>query len=373
MKKLCLKPAIIIILFFTVCLLLISCGSKSPKLQSPEAIPVAADTAKQEEVVYYDEYPGTIVALNQVQITPQVTGYITGVFFKDGQHVNKGQLLYTLDQQQYQANVLQANANYKVAESNLQMAQQDADRYLFLQKNDAIAKQVVDHSLAALQAAKMQLLAAQAAIQNVRTGLKYATIYAPLSGTIGISQVKPGAAVSPGVTLLNVISSDDPIAADFNVDEKEIGRFEELEGLPLDKTDSTFTIALPDGQLYPFSGRVSLLDRAVDPQTATIVTRLEFDNPANVLKTGMSCTIRVQNKKGEKQILIPYKAVSEQLGEYFVFIINKNIVRRQKILPGRAIGSNIVVQKGLNEGDLIVTEGTARLKAGSLVRITGMQ
>src|ERR1700754_53569 len=179
----------------------ISCGSNaSAKPLQQTATPVSVVSAKLEQVTYYDEYPGTITALNQVDITPQVSGYITGVFFKDGQHVMKGQLLYTMDQQQYQANVLQADANYKAAEANLQMAQQDADRYLYLQKNDAVATQLVDHSLASLQAAKMQLAAARAAIQNVQTGLKYSTIHAPLSGTIGISMVKPVAAVSPGVT-----------------------------------------------------------------------------------------------------------------------------------------------------------------------------
>jgi RND family efflux transporter MFP subunit len=352
----------------------ISCGSSaSPTPPTAAAIPVTVSNAKLELADYYDEYPGTVTALNEVNITPQVSGYITQVHFKDGQHVVKGQILYSMDQQQYQANVLQADANYRVSEANLKMAQQDADRYLYLQENDAIAKQLVDHSVAGLQTAKMQLEAAKAAIQNVQTGLKYSTIYAPLSGTIGISMVKPGTAVSPGVTLLNTISSDDPVAVDFNVNEKEISRFEQLQQQPINKTDSTFMIELPNGKLYPFNGHVTLLDRAVDPQTSTIKTRIAFNNPSNELKTGMSCVVRVHGNNTQPQLLIPYKAVTEQLGEYFAFVVNQNMVRQQKITIGRVIGDNIIVNAGLHAGDVVVEEGTGNLKTGSTISYNSKQ
>jgi len=364
------KFILIIAITGTGSFLWVSCGtSAAPTKQQSIAIPVTVVQAKLEQTNYYDEYPGTITALNQVDITPQVSGYITGIYFKDGQHITKGQLLYTMDQQQYEANVLQADANYKAAEANLQMAQQDADRYLYLQKNDAIAKQLVDHSLAGLQTAKMQLAAAKAAIQNVRTGLKYSTIYAPFSGTIGISMVKPGTSVSPGVTLLNTISSDDPVAIDFNVDEKQITRFEKLQQQPIIKSDSTFMIVLPSGELYPFSGHVSLLDRAVNPQTGTIKTRLVFKNESNALKTGMSCVVRVQRSSTQPQLLIPYKAVTEQLGEYFAFVINTDTVRQQKITTGRVVGDNIIVNTGLHAGDVVVAEGTGNLKSGSIISV----
>ncbi|RYZ18988.1 MAG: efflux RND transporter periplasmic adaptor subunit, partial [Sphingobacteriales bacterium] len=202
-----------------------SCKAKTTVSSPSAAIPVIVAPVQAKGAVYYDEYPATVVALNQVNIMPQVSGYVTAVHFEDGQHVDKGQLLYTLDQQQYKAEVLQADANYRVAEADLQMAQQDADRYQFLQANDAIASQLVDHSVAGLKAAKMRLEAARAQIQDVQTALKYSTIYAPFAGTIGISLVKPGTSVSPGMTLLNTISSDDPVAVDFNVDEKDLARF----------------------------------------------------------------------------------------------------------------------------------------------------
>ena len=170
-------------------LLLASCGNKqqAPKQNTSGAVAVTIDTVTAAGGIYYDEYPATIVALNQVDVRAQVSGYITGIFFKDGDKVRKGQKLYTIDAQVYDANYQQAIANVQVQETNLLKAQKDADRYHELDRHDAIAKQQVDYADAALEAAKKQVLAAKAALNSVKSNVNFATIYAPFSGTIGIS------------------------------------------------------------------------------------------------------------------------------------------------------------------------------------------
>jgi membrane fusion protein (multidrug efflux system) len=323
---------------------------------------------QQGNATYYDQYPATVTALNEVQIRPQVSGYITGIYFKDGQYVSKGAKLYTIDQQQYQASYDQSLANLNVAKANLAKAQQDADRYLDLAQKDAIAKQVVDHALADLQTAKMQVQAAQANVRNVSTGLRYATIYSPLSGTIGISQVKMGAAVSPGVTVLNTVSADDPIAVDVAIDEKQINHFVQLQQKGTKNNDSTFQISLPDGTIYPYPGQIYTIDRAVDPQTGTIRARLSFSNKNKILKPGMSCNVRIQNNHAEPQILIPNKAVVEQMGEYFVYVVNGNKVSQQKVTLGAHIGDKVIVKEGLQVNQQIVTEGVQKLKDGATIQ-----
>ncbi|HYK55123.1 MAG TPA: efflux RND transporter periplasmic adaptor subunit, partial [Flavisolibacter sp.] len=273
------------------------------------------------------------------------------------------------DQQQYRAGVDQSVANLNVAKANLAKAQKDADRYLDLAKKDAIAKQVVDHALADLESAKMQVAAAQANVRNVQTGLKYATIYAPLSGTIGISQVKLGAAVSPGAIILNTISSDDPMAVDVAVDEKTITRFMQLQQKGVAKGDSTFTLQLPDGSSYAEAGRIHTIDRAVDRQTGTIKVRLTFSNKSKLLKPGMSALVRVQNNGKEPQILIPNKAVVEQMGEYFVYVVNGTTVSQRNITLGTRIGEKIIVSKGLEAGETVVTEGVQKLRDGASIQV----
>jgi RND family efflux transporter MFP subunit len=348
-----------------------SCGSSDKPAEAPKAppIPVAVYTVQKGSAVYYDEYPATVVALNEVQLRPQVTGYITGVFFKDGQHVGKGQKLYTVDQQQYQASYNQAVANLNVAKANLGKAQQDADRYAELQKNDAIARQTVEHAQADLQASKMQLEAAKANVASVQTNVRYSTIYAPFEGTIGISQVKLGAAVSPGQTILNTISSDNPIAVDVSVDQKEIARFVTLQQQPNSGRDSVFTMALPDLSVYPYPGQISLIDRAVDPQTGTIKTRMSFSNKDKMLRSGMNVNVRVKNNGNSQSILIPAKAVMEQMGEYFVYVVgDSNKVAQRKVVTGQVINDKIQVKTGLEENEKIVMDGIQKLRDGAVVQ-----
>ncbi len=349
-----------------------SCGSSSKPAEAakaPPPVPVAIYTVQKGSALYFDEYPATVVALNEVQLRPQVTGYITGIFFKDGQRVSKGQKLYAIDQQQYQASYNQAVANLNVAKANLGKAQQDADRYAELQKNDAIARQTVDHAQADLQASKMQLEAAKANVASVQTNVRYSTIYAPFEGTIGISQVKLGAAVSPGQTILNTVSSDNPIAVDVAVDQKEIARFVMLQQNAGEAKDSVFSLALPDQSLYPYPGHISLIDRAVDAQTGTIKARIVFPNKDKILKSGMSCNIRVKNNGNSQSILIPAKSVMEQMGEYFVYVLgDSSKVEQRKIQTGQVINDKIMVKKGLEENEKIVIEGIQKLRDGAVVQ-----
>jgi membrane fusion protein (multidrug efflux system) len=348
-------------------LLIYRCGGNNAAPQKSMAVRVDSYQVKPVKAVYYDEYPATVTALNQVELRPEVSGYITGIFFHDGQNVVKGMKLYEIDEQQYKAAYDQAVANLNVAKANLAKAQQDADRYNDLAKNDAIAKQVVEHSNADLQSAKMQVIAAENNVNGVQTNLRNSIIYAPFDGTIGISQVKIGSSVTVGQTLLNTVSSDNPVAVDFSVDEKQITHFDKLLNQKSVDKDSTFSLVLPDQSLYPLIGRLILMDRAVDPLTGTIKARLTFPNPQNLLKPGLSCNVRIKNENGNLDILIPAQALVEQMGEYFVFVVNGNHASQRKIEIGRNIGAMVVVKNGLQLGEKIVTEGLQRLRDNSLI------
>lgn len=353
----------------SIAVFLAACGSKSPQpMQGPApAVQITAITVGARAVTYNDEYPATLTALNQIDLRPQVSGYVTGIYFKDGDRVKKGQRLYSIDQQQYQANYEQAQANVQVQETNLVKAQKDADRYHELDRQDAIAKQQVDYADAALEAAKKQVDAARANVRAVQTGVKYTSIAAPFDGTVGISQVKLGSPVVAGQSVLNTISSDNPLAADFAVDQSQIFRFAQLQQQQA-KNDSTFRLAFGN-VLYAYPGRISVIDRAVDATTSTIRIRLAFPNEKNSLKAGMSGIVKVQNSSAQA-ILIPYKAVTEQLGEYFAYVVTGDKVTQRKIKPGRQVGSEVIVKDGLKEGEQIAVQGVQNLREGAQVKIT---
>jgi membrane fusion protein (multidrug efflux system) len=350
--------------------LLASCaGKKDQPVQQgpPPATPVTVATVTSTDAVYYDEYPGTVAALNEIKLTSQVTGYITSVHFKDGDKVRKGQLLYSIDAQVYRANYQQSLAALQVQQANLLKASKDAERYHELDKHDAIAKQQVDYADAAYDVAKKQVAAARANVASVQSNVKFANIYAPFTGTIGISQVKQGTSVVAGQSILNTISTDNPIAVDFTVDQKEIYRFVQLQQNHSKPSDSVFTLAFGT-DTYPYPGNINLIDRAVDPQTGAIKTRLVFPNDKGMLRAGMNATVRVKNSAAEKSTIIPYKAVVEQLGEFFVYVVgDSSKVTQRKVLLGTQVGQNIIVKTGLDEGDKIAVEGVQNLKEGSVI------
>ena len=333
---------------------------------SPPAVSVSVQQVSEANASYYAEYPAIVRALNEVELRPQVSGYITAIHFKEGERVKKGQKLYSIDPQQSQGAYQQALANLKVQETNLLKAKQDVERYRKLNESDAIAKQQVDYAEAAYQAAEKQVDAAKATVPSVQTNVRYTTITAPFEGTIGISQVRLGASVTPGSTLLNTISTDDPIGADITIDQKEIYHFSQLaeKALP---NDSTFRLAF-GGEVYPHNGRITVIDRAVDAQTGTLRIRLTFPNPDHLLRSGMSATVRVL-ATSQQAVVIPFKAVTEQLGEFFVYIADSSKVTQRKVVLGQQVGRNIVVREGLKSGETIVTEGVQNLREGAAINV----
>jgi RND family efflux transporter MFP subunit len=348
----------------------VSCGDKGKQGYSMGPVPVNLYTVSNKNITFYDSYVGTVEALNQVEIRSEVSGYVTGIFFKDGAQVEKGQKLYEIDKTTYQAAYDQAKAAVEIANANLDKAQRDADRYSRLQEEDAVAKQVAQNAMTDLENARMQLASAEAGLQRARNNLDYAEIKAPFSGTIGFSQVRMGAYINPGQTLMNTISSDNPIGVDMQIDENELGHFLELQKISPDETDSTFRLVLPGGIAYPETGHISAIDRAVDPQAGTIRVRLAFPNNERSLRDGMSATVKVLDNSSGNPVVIPFQSVLEQMSEYFVYVADSGKVHQRKILAGPNLNGELIVRDGLIAGEQIVLDGVQKLRDGMPV-VTG--
>lgn len=355
-----------------------------PQKGGPAAMPptpVYLADAKTAEAVYYDKYQGIVVSINTVELRSQVPGFVTGIFFKEGDVVQKGKVLYEIDKRKYQAAYDQAKANVLSAEANLVKAQKDIDRYNMLLKSDAIARQTVDQAQATYETSKSQVAVAKAGLESARTDLSYATITAPFTGRIGISQVRLGTQVSTGTTLMNTISAEHPIGVDVVINEQDINRFYNLQK---SSTDSTFKLALPDGSKYNKTGKVLAIDRGVNNQTGSIKVRIQFPNEDDVLKDGMSCVLQVLNSQSGNRVQIPYKAVTEQMGEFFVFATRDTVIKdtaadktvkdrrdtlakQVKVKLGPRINDDVVIMDGIKQGDKVITDGFQRLRDGGRV------
>jgi len=369
-------------LVIVICYLIVS-GCFHMPVPPSGPVPVNLLTVAQHNVYYYDKYPANTVAINQVDLRPQVQGYITGIKFIEGSHVHKGQVLYEIDKQLYQEAYDQAKANLEVEEGNLKQAQQDNDRYTYLNTQDAVATQTLDHAVIALRNARNSVKAAEQSLKMAATNLSFAVITAPFDGTVGFSQVKLGNLVTIGQTILNTISSDNPMGVDFFISEKQLYHFEDLKKQE-SNLDSLFTIILPNDSLYPYLGKLSIIDRAADPQAGTVHIRAEFPNPHYFLKPGISCVLRVHNQEKGPQIVIPNKAVLELMGEYFVYLVKDTVVPnkedstkthpvlmsiQKKVQLGQIVAPNVIITKGIQPGDRLVVDGIQSLHTGSIVTV----
>jgi RND family efflux transporter MFP subunit len=350
-------------------LLWTGCKSKDNKDAAAAAPPptsVSVAEAKTVNATYYDQYQATVVALSSVELRAQVAGFVTGIFFKEGEVVPKGKLLYEIDRRTFEAAVQQARATLASAQANLVRAQKDAERYSFLLKQDAVARQTYDQAVATLATSQAQVQSARAGVTTAQTNLSYSQIRAPFTGRIGISQVRLGAQVTPGTTLLNTISSENPIGADITINEQSVDRFYDLQKKT---SDTTFRLKLSSGTMYKQIGRIYAIDRGVNSLTGTVKVRVKFPNPQDSLRDGMSAVLNVLNNESGNRVQIPYRSVTEQMGEYFVFVAQDTIANQRKVVLGPRINDQVVVMTGLKEGEKVITDGFQRLRDGGKITL----
>ncbi len=362
------KRQLLFAFFLGTALVWTSCGNKDAKkqgaaqAQAEKVVPVTFGAASHEIVTGTISYPATVKPLNEADLFAEVSGYITKIYVSDGAVVSKGQALYEIDGTRYNAAVQQAKASLQVAQTDLDRQKRDLARYQTLADKDAIAKQVFDNAVSAVASSQAQVESARAALVTASTNLSRSTIRAPFSGTVGISQVRLGALVNPGTTLLNTLSSTSPIAIEFQVNEKDISKFVQMQS---SRSSSDLSLLLPDGSTYEGKGNITTIDRAVDPATGTIKVRATFPNNSNVLRAGMNITMNVSTTSANEEIVVPYKAVFEQLGVFNLYAVNdssKAEIRQVKL--GIKAGDKVVIKEGVKDGEKIIVDGAMNVQNG---------
>jgi membrane fusion protein (multidrug efflux system) len=349
--------------------LLYACGNKGSQAGGPPVtppIPVTVEMAQKDIVTASISYPGNVVPLKETELRAEVSGYITQIMVEDGATVSAGQALYAIDQSRYQAALDQAKASLQIAQANLERVRRDLDRYEALAAKDAIARQVLDNAKTEWSNAQSQVNAAQSNVATAKLNLDRSVIRAPFAGMIGMSQVRVGALVSQGATLLNTLSSTQPIAVDFQVSESELPQILAMQGAA--QQEGQIRLQVSGGLDYPFSGSIVAIDRAVNRSTGTITVRAKFDNPKGELRSGMSALIYLQRTSETPQLTIPFKAVTDQLGQSTLFVLGDSSRVEQRVVQlGQKVGDRVVVASGLQEGESFVVDGTINLRNGAVV------
>ena len=333
----------------------------------PPAVVVAE--VVQKTVPIYSEYVAQIEAKETVEIRARVQAYLAAQHFAEGTIVKKDQLLFTLDPREYEEKLLQAKAQLEGVQARLGKAETDERRLKPLAERRAVPQQDYDNAVASLDTARAGVAGAKAAVVGAELDLSYCTIRSPINGLIGKRLVDPGNLVGKGeATLLDTISSVDPIRVSVTVSEAEYLRLRSQQAAGRVAIGVPLELVLADGSVYPQKGKIVFVDRAVDVKTGTLTGIAEFPNPNAVLRPGQFGRVRASIETAENAILIPKRAVQEIQGMQTVLVVGAdNVVALRTIRPGESVGPLLVVRDGLKPGERVIVDGVQKARPGTKV------
>ena len=359
-------------LFVALASLLASCGGKQggrPNFGDNE-YPVMTVEAKSS--VMQSTYPATLKGIQDVQIRPKVSGFITQVCVKEGQAVGAGQLLFIIDNATYQAQVRQAQAAVNTATAQMNTAKLTFENNQQLFNNNVIGQFELQSAKNNYEVARAQVAQAKAALASAQETLSFCYVKRPASGVIGSLPFTVGALVrASSAEPLTTVSNVSTIEAYFSMTEKDVLEMTKTSG-SVNAALSTFPtvkLQLADGSTYNHPGKVSKVSGVIDPATGSVSVIAQFSNPERLLKSGGSGSIIIPRDNAHA-LLIPQSVVSEVQDKHFVYIVGKdNKVKYTEIkVDPQTDGNNYVVVSGLQVGDRYVTNGIQSLSDGMEIK-----
>jgi len=359
---------------------LFSCMVKEETEQAPPPPPkVTVYETVAREVPLYQEFVGQIYGFKDIGISARVEGYLEGIHFQEGFPVKKGMLLYTLESQQFEADVAAKMSGVAAAETIKTEAETYLNRIKPLAEEKAVSQSDLDSAVAQYEVGISQVKASKSILRAARIQLGYTKIYSPISGIIGRTKAKVGDFVGrqPSPIILNTVSRIDTVLVQFFITESQYlmlmrnyteqikkNEFKEAEKANLE-------LILSDGSIYNHKGQADFVNREVDPQTGALLIQASFPNPDELLRPGQFAKVKAEITVVKDGILIPQRSVMELQGTFSVYVLaaeNKTQLREVKVGP--KIGSFWLITDGLKSGEKVVYEGLQMVKNGTVVEAT---
>jgi membrane fusion protein, multidrug efflux system len=358
----------LIALIFLPLFLFISCKEKKAPVQLVPEVNVVE--AGQRNIPIYQEYVGQTYGQSDIEIKPRVEGWIQSIQFKEGSQVQKGQLLYVIQDDELRDRVQAADAQVSQANILLVKAKSDLDRVKPLAEMNALSKRDLDAAQATYDAQQEAVVAAKAALNNAQTQLSYSKITAPISGTIGISKVQVGDYVSKGIgqPAINTISSLGAMRIRFAITENDYLVFsQKMSKENLKNLEVQFI--LNDGSVFPETGKLDFANREVDAATGSLLVQAVVENKSRLLRPGQYVKVRFKSDEIADAVLVPQQAINQMQNIYIAYIVNdSNKVNPRPVETGVRTGSNWVVTKGLKAGERVALIGNAVVKPGMVIK-----
>lgn len=344
-------------------------GCRETAAPPPPPVPtVDVLTVAPRNVPIHREWVGTLDGEINATIRPQVTGYLVKQNYREGDLVKKGQVLFEIDPRTFQAAVDQAKAVRSQQQALHATAAANLARIKPLAAKNAVSRKDLDDAVGSELSARAALEQATAALETARLNLEFTRISSPIDGIAGIAKAQIGDLLSPSAqTELTTVSRIDPVKVYFSLSEQEYLRH--IRSAPNAKAeDVPLELILADGSVHGEKGRFLLLDRQVDTTTGTFKIGAIFPNPHLLLRPGLFGKVRATVGTLQDALLVPQRAVTEIQGRYLIAVVGAdNKVELRPVVPGERIGSEWVIMKGLKAGEVIVVEGTQKVRPGSPV------
>ncbi len=367
-------PAALVVLLAS--LLLIGCEEERAEANTPSAPPPPQVTVAKpvvKEIVEDDEFVGRFAAVSEVEVRARVGGYLEAILFADGQLVEQGDLLFTIDPRPIETALGQAQAELDSANAELTFARGELARAEELIQRGNISRQALDERRQGFLAADARVNAAEAALERARLDLEYTQIRAPLSGRIDRNYISEGNLVEENATVLTTIVSTDPMYFYFDIDERSFlayardarARGDQLQegagGLPV-------VVSLSDAREAPFDGRLDFSENRLDPNSGTMRVRAVVPNPDLVLQPGLFGRVNIPGSLPYTGILLPDEAIGSDQNRRIVYVVDgEGVVSTKEVRPGPRIDGYRVIREGLTGEETVVVRGLMRVRPGVTV------
>jgi multidrug efflux system membrane fusion protein len=355
-------------LWIGIILLMAGCSSGNKGQHAAPAVPVMADTVIQKTVPVEVRAIGNVQAYSTVSVKSMVAGEISQVHFKEGQDVKKGDPLFTIDPQPFEAALKQAQANLDKDKAVAQNAEADKKRYEFLIAKQAIARQQYDQIRTTAEAAAAVVRLDEAAVENAKVMLSYCFIHSPIDGRTGTLLITRGNVIKANDVPLITINQVIPIYVAFSVPEQSLAEIKRYRAKGPLKVEAL----LPNDAGDAEQGRLTFIDNAIDKTTGTILLKGTFANRRRRLWPGQFVDVVLRLAMQPDAIVIPSQAIqTSQTGQY-VFVIKPDLtVEVRQVVVNRTLNNESIIDKGLKADEKVVTDGQLQLVPGAKVEIKG--